>query len=666
MSAGRSRAVRTALAFVLGLGLLAGATHAARAQDIAPEGSNFHNGSSLPLEDEGDGRELMRRLQAALDRAEPDDAAAVLRALRADRRVLLLPFGPRTHMAALDLAARLVAASGDGPVLQRVLEESRAAIAQARGGRDLERLLDHATRGSALPSAREAALAAARLEFESGAFWEAATLARRAAGQAGAAELEAAARRHLAADSASATGDTSAASAASAPEWQWQGALRLPQEIRGYVSRTGEVVSIPTAADAGEGRLAILDADGLSLVSRHDGRVLNERGAWLERQLDRLHAGLGAPAPLRFSLLHAGEQLLLPFNTLDERGVDLWSFELDGHLLALDLAGNAEMEWAATPAPGSWSSTACGPAVVAGPRVCTLLFRSGLETEVSLAGYALSDGRPLFEVPLVAGTAVPRYGSRQARVDVTAIDKRSREGPPAERDGLIYACTGYGVVAVVDALTGWLRHTFRYDRIFSEEVGQYDPSFLYATGGWDEEPVRLWGDRVVVAPGDSRFLYVLADEPGPGGQLMLDDPIERLGRRYVAGLLPDPAGGASPAVLLTGRMGGDWGLELLAPGGKTLARTPPLRPDAFFSGRPIVLGSSVLVPSVLGLLRFRADDLSATPSVLAAMPEAPTVVSAVVPLENGFITFSPQATRPTQRGERPEIAWIAQWYRASP
>ncbi|HZL99986.1 MAG TPA: hypothetical protein VFD43_07015, partial [Planctomycetota bacterium] len=263
-------------------------------------------------------------------------------------------------------------------------------------------------------------------------------------------------------------------------------------------------------------------------------------------------------------------------------------------------------------------------------------------------------------------TAVRRYASRQSRTEFGDVDKRAREGPPAERDGLVYACTGYGVVAVVDALTGWLRFTFRYDRLFSQDLAEFDPSFLYDTGGWNEEPVRLWGDRVVVAPGDSRYLYVLAGEPGPAGQLMLDDPVERLDRRYVAGLLADPGGSASPAVLVTRRAAGDWALELLAPGGRPLARTPPLDPPVFFSGRPLLLGSTVLVPSAAGLLAFRADDLSVTPTLLPRAEQAPTVVSSVQALDEGLVVFSPWLRVTGGRDGTAESAWYAQWYRRRP
>lgn len=663
MSAARRRAGRARRAVAAGLVALVAVTVGARgaaAQFVAPEGSNFHNGSTLPLEDDGEGQALLKRLQAALDRSEPDEAAAVLRALRADERVLLLPFGPRVHMAALDLAARLVAQGGEGPVLQRVLEESRAAIAEARSARDLDRLLDYATRGSALPSAAEAALDAARLEFERGAFWEAATLARRAPGRPGAAELEAAARKHL-------DGIASApSSAGQGSTFELQGAARLDVLIRGFVTRERDVLSLPAAADAGGGRLALLDAGGLSIVAREDGRPLVDRDRWLAAQLARVHAGLGVPAPVRYELAAAGDRLLVPFNTLSQRGYgNLWSLATVGHLLAVD-AASGETAWSAGFPSGSWQSSAVGPPVAVGPRVCALVFRTTIDTEVSLACLSRDDGRVLFEVPLVAGTAVRRYASRLSVTQITDVDKRAREGPPAERDGLVYACTGYGVVAVVDALTGWLRFTFRYDRLVSQDLDEFDLSSLYDTGGWDEEPVRLWGDRVVVAPGDSRFLYVLAAEPGPRGQLVLDDPIERLDRRYVAGLLPDPAGGPSPAVLLTRRAAGDWGLELLGPGGRPLARTPPFDPPVFFSGRPLLLGSSVLVPSVVGLLAFRADDLSAAPTVLPRDPSAPPVVSVVQPIAEGCVTFSPLIRTSNEARPTTESAWIAQWYRSRP
>jgi hypothetical protein len=92
--------------------------------------------------------------------------------------------------------------------------------------------------------------------------------------------------------------------------------------------------------------------------------------------------------------------------------------------------------------------------------------------------------------------------------------------------------------------------------------------------------VRFAPGRTIVAPPDSRFLYMLAPEPGPRGQLVLDDPIEKLDRVHIVGLRPDPQGRPSPAVLCTRRSGGRGGLVLLGPDGHVLQASPLLPAEA--------------------------------------------------------------------------------------
>ena len=194
------------------------------------------------------------------------------------------------------------------------------------------------------------------------------------------------------------------------------------------------------------------------------------------------------------------------------------------------------------------------------------------------------------------------------------------------RAGIVYACTGYGVVAAVDGLTGRIRHTFHYDRLFSLDPDVYDPALLFDTGGWDHEPVRLFGDRVVVAPSDSRYLYVRAGEPGPEGQQILDDPLERLDRRHLVGLRPDPAGSASPVKILSRIRDDRFGLVAIGPDGRTLAVSERLpateRVDAAWMGRsdvvsrPAVDGDRVYVPTSRGIRAYSLADLSQPPQLL--------------------------------------------------
>jgi hypothetical protein len=651
------------------------------AQFVAPEGSDYHNGATLPLEDEGEARALVQRLQAALDRADADGVASELRALRERPDVGLVPFGPRTHMAALDLAARLVVAQGTDGVLARVRADAREMLAEALRRRDVDALLELATRGSALPGAQQAALAASRLLFERGEWYEAAALAARARERPGAEVLLAAARAHLgtAAPGSDAQGGAAPGASALPQDYRLEGGLQM----RMLVDREGGV-SLPAAADGLPGQLVLLDAIGLLALSRETGQTTRAFTDWGKAALAAVGPRTYPPAPRRVSLARSGSLLVLPFNARSDRRWEQSTAARDGRLLAVDLAGDELLTWVGRAAETPGTSTAYGPPLLTGSRAYVQVFRVGLQTEVSLACFALDDGRLLFETPLVRAAQVRRFASRVAQTSLDDMDKRACEGPPAEADGLIWVTTGHGVVAVVDGVTGWLRMTFKYDRVYSQEAFQYEPAFLYEnagwdkdvlarlyadavepyalrrSGGWDDEPLRFYGERVVVAPRDSRFAYVLSSEPGPRGHLILDDPIEQLDRREIVALLPDPAGSASPALLCTRRSGRRSGLVLLAPGGAVLQATPWLDAGAMYTGRPVVVGSSVFVPSAVGLLGYRLDALAVPPVRLPRAGPVPEGVAAVYALTDGLVTFSPFVNT-----ESLEAAWFVQWYRAS-
>jgi len=185
----------------------------------------------------------------------------------------------------------------------------------------------------------------------------------------------------------------------------------------------------------------------------------------------------------------------------------------------LPLGEGPRLAWRAR-LPASDQSVALGPPVVAGDRVFSLAFRIELQAEVSLCAFSLETGELLWRTPLVRSATSWRFASRRAELDTLDVDKRAREGAPAVRAGVVYACTGAGILAAVDGVSGRVLHSFRYDRVFSLEKDVFDPAYLFDTGGWEHEPVRLFGERVVMAPSDSRFLYMLAPEPGPAGQLL--------------------------------------------------------------------------------------------------------------------------------------------------
>lgn len=614
------------------------------AQQVAPEGSNFHNGSSLPLEDEGAGRRRLSRLAAALARADAEEVVAELRGLRADRRIALVPFGPRTHVPALDLAALMIVASDSESVRERAEADTRQLVEEARRNRDIEALIDLATRGPALAAAHEAALAAARLLFERGSWWEAERLAARAGELPDAAEIAAAARARAAPTPSREPSGTS---------WTWSGAATL-------VADAGYDTSLPALIDGPDEQLLVLDGRGLHSIDRRTG-LINERELdWNEVVLGDQPRQIMRPEPHRFDMARVDQRLLIGFNALVATRWPDPARRRTAHLLGADLGSLPRLAFSTQPEPDHTISSALGPLTVSGPRVFAQLFRVGLHTEVSLVCFDARDGRLLWETPLVLGAQVRRFAGRRAETDPWQLDKRAKEGAVVERDGIVYACTGHGVVAAVDALTGRVGHTFRYDRVFSQDAGVYDPAFLFDTGGWDDEPARLYGDRLVVAPGDSRFLYTLALSPGPRGHLILDDPIERLDRRHVVALLPDPGGSDSPAVLATRRRSNRYGLVLIGPGGDTLAETPLLPEELRFYGRPLHLASRALVATSLGVLEFDPQDLSARPVQLAQHSQAPSRVRALFPSAHGLVTLSPLAGQTSLPGH-----WYIQWYTAS-
>ena len=84
------------------------------------------------------------------------------------------------------------------PAVTRAVErDAEQAVARARADHDIEALLDLAAGAPMLESGRRAALDAARLLFERGRWWPAASLAGRARGLPGASELRAAAEQEV-------------------------------------------------------------------------------------------------------------------------------------------------------------------------------------------------------------------------------------------------------------------------------------------------------------------------------------------------------------------------------------------------------------------------------------------------------------------------------------
>jgi len=628
----------------------------ARAQFVAPEGSAFRNGATLPLADDGAALALLQKLQAAADRQDADETVALLRALRARRTPDLVPFGARVLVPALERAARLVLEPGREVLAQTVLAAEEEALGLARRERDLPALLDRAVRGVSLPTSRAAALQAARLLFEEGRFADAAALAARAGDQAGVVELAAAAARRLPPPASPPRADLGARG------WEAQHAVLVPLGEDAFDADVLVPVPLPCVAPAGPGRLAYADGRQLLLVERAS-RALATPPVQLLAPLQAASADvLYEPLPRRHVLVREGDRWLLPFNPIPISYRRTESAVRLPRLLALDAGSQPSLAFTAAPPAGRQVSAACGPPAAWGGRVYAQVFRSELETEVTLACFDLADGRLLWETPLVTGQPIGRFAVRFAKTSVYDSDKRPAEVAPVVRDGLVWCCTGFGVLAAVDALTGVPRLAFRYDRLFPQDTGQYEPAWLFETGGWDDEPLRFWNGRVVMAPPDSRFLYMLAQEPGPRGDLILDDPIERLDRQHVVELRPDPLGRPSPALLCTRRSEGRGGLVLLGPDGHVLEASPLLPAEQRLAGRPLALGGRVLLPTAAGLLEASSADLAAPPRELPRLPGVPAAVVAVFALDDGLAALSPV---PGRRSSDPG-SWLLQWWGEAP
>lgn len=641
-------AVRTAVAVAL-LAL------SCAAQFVVPEGSDFHNGSALPQLDDGSDEDELRALQDALQQGSIGAALDVLRLLRADRDVALVPYGPRTHVPALDRAAQMVAASDSTEVREAVEQDARRAIDAARERRDVEALVDWATRGRALAASSRAAALAARLLYESGHWWGAASMVALVdEPDADLVELGERARRRA--------DEADGRDAADEPDgeldvfdWRWAVGVRHAGDVEPEVGP-------PLVVDGRPGELLIVDGQGLHGFDPVAQERTMASFRWNDQVLRTMRERrfvTTLPAPREFSAARAGSRLVVPFNVPESINRSRSSrVDRSAHLVAVDLQARgrvdvvtASLAWITEP-PRGRRDAAFGPPLVRGRRVFALVYRVGLQTEVSLACFDLDTGAPLWETPLVLGTDVPRFGNRQAEMSSLRLDKRARTAQLAERDGVIHASTGYGVVAAVDGWTGVVRHSFRYDRLFTIDPKSYHAAYLFDPHppGWRDEPVRLWDDRVVVAPSDSRYLYVLADEPGPRGHLILDDPIERLDRVHVVDLVPDPGGSASPAILATQRRDRRLALVLLSPDGHVLRRSTPLGVTdsrTFDDARPLRIGDDVLVPTVTGVHAFDLTEDGAAPRRLSGpLLGGPLPTLRLMRVDAGLVALTPQGEQP--------------------
>jgi len=164
------------------------------------------------------------------------------------------------------------------------------------------------------------------------------------------------------------------------------------------------------------------------------------------------------------------------------------------------------------------------------------------------------------------------------------------------RPGVLYALTNLGVAGALDAFTGEIRWLFKYNRIFSQDPDRYYRDYYLDTGGWKHSVPLLEGGRFHIAPEDSRFFYRLDMDPDPEGYVILDDPIEK--SRYVSFI-----GTSDGRRYFTAREAGRNYLVATDGGGAVLWETPRFEVQDRVSGRPLLTGRAVWVPTERYLYR---------------------------------------------------------------
>lgn len=166
-----------------------------------------------------------------------------------------------------------------------------------------------------------------------------------------------------------------------------------------------------------------------------------------------------------------------------------------------------------------------GPAVAYGDLLILSGSRLRAQTECALFAFR-RDGSLVWSTHLASAADVERYESRNQPSD----PRRAPPSPVSIKGGVVYCVTNLGVAAAVDAWTGRVRWLFRYNRIRPDAMETYDPKSLYDTRGWMRGAPHVWAESVILAPEDSRYLYVLAREPGRNGELRLQDPLGKAER----------------------------------------------------------------------------------------------------------------------------------------
>lgn len=232
--------------------------------------------------------------------------------------------------------------------------------------------------------------------------------------------------------------------------------------------------------------------------------------------------------------------------------------------------------------------------------------RLGTVTECALFAFDRATGALRWARHLASGARVDRYEFRNQPTDA----RRAQPAPITLSDGVAYVTTNVGVVAAVDLLRARVRWRFRYNRDILDDPERYAANSYYDTGGWNRCAPIVLDDKLIVAPEDSRFLYVLARDPGEGGYLRLQDPLFKGDRDALLGVDADTsmlifsvrrtAGPTRDQVFLSFERISDAGIG-------RVAETPPFEVEEQIAGRPLLVGRAFFLPTTKRLCRYDLD-----------------------------------------------------------
>lgn len=241
-----------------------------------------------------------------------------------------------------------------------------------------------------------------------------------------------------------------------------------------------------------------------------------------------------------------------------------------------------------------------GPPRLFGDLVIVSGSRLQSNTECALFGFDRTSGALRWSRFLASAARVTHYDSRNRQV----AELRAAPAPITIADGVVYCVTNVGIVAAVNAIDGEVKWLFKYNRIIPDDPDRYTRVSFYDTGGWHRTPPFVVGERLIVAPEDSRFLYVLARQPSRSGHLRLNDPIFKGGHR---GLLA--VDGERELLLFAGEVtvGPRLGcLKITATdfNGSLRFETPPFEIEERITGSPLLLADRLLLPTNKALYRL--------------------------------------------------------------